>query len=104
MDPVSPLADDALDLANPLLAAILRLEGGSCEEAAILHGEDEGVEDGAVPRVERAVDEYALVVFTVHQPSRPCSAAVHRRWYPPSGDSRTFRGRHCAPSPPSPRP
>jgi len=62
----TPMAfpDDARDLPDPHLAGVVNFQRASRPQAALKGGEHEGLENGLIIAVERAVDKNVLVVVS----------------------------------------
>ncbi len=74
------LADESQNLLNPHFSTVNHFLCRAGDEAAVVDGEDEGVKEGPVGLVERAVDEDALGVRTTTQSrsARPTLRGAYR--------------------------
>jgi hypothetical protein len=64
---ISALANDALDLSDSLLSAVLYLARAASQQPAVLDDEHQSMEERQVAVVEGAVDEDATVVAGWHR-------------------------------------
>jgi len=60
VDAVLAFANDAGDFVEAGIAGVVYFEGAAGAKAELANGKDDGIEDGFLRRIERAVDEYVF--------------------------------------------